>query len=649
MADPPNIEATRAAPLAIAWLIGAALLVLCPTVQARPAQRADDEQATGLPAVATETASKTGSCPRSVLFRNQSSSDLRLRVGSEFVRGLGKGVVARFCTGAERVRWQVRARAGWQIGGEADLRDLRQREVLISAPDASLRVTNRSGEDQRLSLDGRDLGVVHTDELWEFGNIAPGQHRILARGLHSSAWRPLRIVASAGRVARAQLGVPATVVDVHNTATEAAGLRIDGVDFGTIPGASSVRVLGLCGGRHEAVLIGQPSGQLQRQVLRVARAGEPRRPTTPVTLLIVNATGEVLEIPEGMRTFGVEIAPNATPQWTLPPAVSFGITLTGRDSGLTYHFDVRTQDFGKREWRVIRSKATVRLANRTGQELAVLLPDQTVAHLAPDKTVVVRVSAGRVKITANLAGEKRQLSTGLFLQANADATWQIRSRETAITIVNGHGESVHVLLDGLQRAEIRAHGDLRMDVAPGRHRIEVRAPVSHTVAAATFEMADGQLRQAYFDPPDGAVRVDNGAGAAPVVLLIRGRKLAELPAGASVAVDVIPGRLTAEVRDEKSEVSDIWTGSVAPAQQVDLAPPRATADVELENTATRSLRLTLDQGVARDLAVGAVWRVTAVKPGTHMLTIEGAGQPLRRRIDVDARRPLVRLRLRDLP
>lgn len=626
----------------------AVLATLGTAAQARPMPRAKHPSATALPQAVSESADEGDACPHRVVFHNRSSSGLQLRIGAELQRHLAKGITARLCTRAPRMRWQVTAPSGWQIGGDVDVRDLTVRDVVINDPDATLRVLNRSGEDQRLTLDGREVGTVKAGEDHDFGAIAPGDHQLLARGTHSNGWIPSQFFAKVGRTVRVDLRPPNTVADVYNTGADDAALRIDGFDYGELAAGASLRVVGLCGGRHEAVLIGKQTGEVQRTVLRVARAGERHRPSPPTQLTLVNAAGEVLDVPAGLARYAAQLDAGTQTRWTLPAGLTFGVTLTGRDSGLTYHFDVRGRDGGARTWRITRPKAMLRLVNRTGQEVAVLVPGHRVAHMDAGATATLRVPAGRALLVAHLGQDQHQLRTGLVLKPGADATWQIRSQETAVTVVNGYAETVQVVLDGAQPVEVKSQGDLRLDVQPGRHHLDVRARISHTEAAASFQIADGQLRKAYFDPPDGALRVDNGVGDAPVVLLARGKQLAEVPKGQAVAVDVLPGRLTAEVRDARSGRAQSWTGSIAPTEQVDLdPPPRAAVDLALENGGQRDLRVQLDAGEAHPIAAGQTWQIAGVAPGTHVLTMEVGGQVLRRRIDVDAQRALVRVRLRE--
>ena len=625
----------------------AGLFLLGAAAQGRPMPRAKRSSAASLPQAVTETQDQDDACPHRVVFRNHSSAGLHLRIGAELERHLAKGVTARLCTRAPRMRWQATAPSGWQIGGDVDVRDLTVREVVISDPDATLRVVNRSGEDQRLTLDGREVGTVKGGEDHDFGAIGPGDHQLLARGGHSNGWLASQFVAKVGRTVRVDLRPPDTVTDVYNTSADDAALRIDGFDYGQLVAGASVRVVGLCGGRHEALLIGKQTGDVQRSVLRVARAGERPKPSPPLQLTLVNAADEVLDVPAGLANFAAELAVGTQTRWTLPAGLTFGITLTGRDSGLAYHFDVRARDGAERVWRIVRPKAMLRLVNRTGQGVAVLLPGRRVAHLDRGATATLRVPAGRALLVAHLGEDSHQLRTGLVLKPGADATWQIRSQETAVTVVNGYAETVQVALDGAQPVEVKSQGDLRLDVLPGRHHLDVRARVSHTEAAATFQIADGQLRKAYFDPPDGALRVDNGLGDAPVLLLARGKQLGEVAKGQAVAVDVLPGRLTAEVRDTESGRSQSWTGSIAPTEQIDLdPPPRAAVDLALENGGKRELRVQVDAGEAHPIAAGQTWQIAGVAPGTHVLSVEVAGQLLRRRIDVDAHRALVRVRLR---
>ena len=170
---------------------------------------------------------------------------------------------------------------------------------------------------------------------------------------------------------------PPTWTTIRNHETEAAHVVIDGVGYGDVAAQGEIRVLGLGGGKHSALLTYFPSGKSKKLPVFASNAGEPPGTSPEIELTAANLTGEVLDIPLGLREWGVRMDTLGTLHVRVPRK-NFGAVLIGHDSGLKYkqEFHAKT-DPDAIVWKITRPRAVLRVKNATGVPIVVSLPEDT--------------------------------------------------------------------------------------------------------------------------------------------------------------------------------------------------------------------------------------------------------------------------------
>lgn len=609
-------------------------------------------------ATASDPSAKALTCPRPVRLRNHTGVPLTLSIDGQPPRHLAAGWTARACPVGDELTWRAAAPSGWQLSGRESLKGVHQRERTLKAPGGSIRIVNATDEAQELQVDGVQVGSMAAESERLIAPLPAGLHTIVARGVRGRDLRPVEQTVPPGDQVDVVLRAGATVAVVRNPLAADVTLRIDGTAYGPLAAGAEIRVLGLAPGPHEARLVDARSGESVPVPLIVRRAdaaglAHAAATASPrLSLEVLNNTGEVLEIPAALRELGPPLQPGDMARWTVPRS-TFGVALRGVTSGLTYRLDVNATGPKLREWTLVRPLATLRLYNGSGVALDIDVPGQPPVALPPAGEKVIRVAAGRLHLVAvpveTTKGKKvKTLETGLFLQPGADATWRAQALATTLTVLNEAPEPLQLRVDGEDRGRIGAHGDLRVDLRPGRHEVEVRPLLRPGTTSAVVEVADGDRASVAFGPIDGTLHVDASDRDQPLRLLVRGQQVTEVAAGTTQVVPTGPGRLTAEVRDP-ADVSTVWSGRVTPGQQVFLPQPdRAQTAIELTHKGQGTLRIALDGGDFVQVATGGIWQSPPVAPGAHLLTIERGGQRQVRRIVASARKPLTRVVLRDV-
>lgn len=610
------------------------------------------EAAVPLPLAATAaTSASSGACAHWAFFRNEAGVPLDLKVGTERPRILAAGQTTRTCALQDRIEWTVAAHAGWQYRGVADLRDLKQRTVVLDAPGATVEIVNRSGDIQTLTLDDRDVGSMPSgtsDRPLLLGPIVAGHHRLLARGQHGREWRPVELSLQAGVTRRVAFEPLPTSVEVRNLSQEAVGVRIDGSSWGRLGPAAAVQILGLVPGVHQVQLVGEKSGDFRALSVTAGLTEQPPGPSAEIIVHVANDTGEILALPEALRDLGATLRPGQKVDWQLKRG-TYGITLRGETSGLEYRLGMHAdRDPAELDWTLERPTALLQLRNGAGEPVVVTLAETGTIEMGVGETRDVAVRAGRVDIEADTLDTGRHLHGGLFLKPGMGATWVAKAALTAVTVHNEDMEPVLVRVDGELRGEIAPAGDMRFTLDPGRHELALLGRVTGAQAEGTIVLRDGDLRKTTFTPPDATVHVDNRTGGNKLTVLVRGVQAAEIGPQVRGAVPVSPGRLVVEVRDSTSGRSTHWQGRVAPMQQAEVPmPPLETTGLEatLEGNGRAAL-VWLDDGDRFEMQAGKAWRLDGLRPGTHVLHVEIEGREMRRRIELDAHKPLNRFILR---
>jgi hypothetical protein len=589
------------------------------------------------------------SCKTWIVFQNPSKSPVRLEPTGESARVLGPGQTARICPSApgDKLTYRVVADAGWVYEGTVQLTGLQTREVPVIVPCAGVRVRNRTGEPQTLEIDGRPMGVVEDGAQRTVTQLEPGTVTVVARSARSATLTALRLNVAAGEVAEAALPAPASRMAVVNPLTELATLYVDGHAYGRIgPAAATVDVLGLAPGMHRVRLVGVTSGDVREFEAKATLTSEPPGLSPDIRIRVENQTGEVLELVAAMRDLGSPIALGAKAEWVVPRS-AFGISATGADSGLTYRLEVQPDGPAQLDWRIERPRASVKLMNVTGESLTVHVGAWGKVEVPANAKRVVGVPAGRLALTAEAKASGRKHETGLFLEAAAQAAWSIRAEETTVTLVNGHGEPATVAVDGAVRGTIPARGELRTAVTPGKHRITFVTQWTGTRLAAELQVADGARALVGFEPPSGALHLDQRTGEHTLVVLVRGVQMAEVAPGSHAVLPVVPGRATVEVRDPKTGRSAFYSDPITPAEQVLLPkPPLVHADLEIALAGEASVTVAVDGGEVQPLKPGETLKLSGVPVGEHLIDVRVGGKSLRRRVEVRPDRPVTRVELR---
>lgn len=216
------------------------------------------------------------------------------------------------------------------------------------------------------------------------------------------------------------------------------------------------------------------------------------------------------------------------------------------------------------------ARAWVEVRNAAGERAELDLGTGAPVGLEAGARIRIEVPAGPRRLIARLTGG-RTLQTGIDVEAGRTVSWSVRARATTLTLASGWDEPVLMRVDGWQRATIAANGELRLNIAAGRHRIEAVAAVSKLRFGGEAIVRDGDALRVSFEPPGGTVHV--AAKARRLHVLVAGRQVAEVPARGRAELAVDAGRTVVEVRDVDSGRATVWRGAVQPMQQVEVAAP----------------------------------------------------------------------------
>ena len=601
--------------------------------------------AVGLPVTASlESATQ---CPKAaVAFRNGGRSVLTLRIAGGQARDLGPGARVVECADDAIVPWQVTAASGWRYGGRMDVSGLQLREELLIEPGATLDLVNATGEPQRMRLDGRDLGWLDPGKSRTLGPLTTGKHELLGQGKVSRRKDAKVVHVHAGGMSTLTWEPPPTWTQIRNPENEAAHVVVDGVGFGDVAPHAELRVLGLGGGKHQALLTYVPSGKQKKLDVVASPAGDPPGPSPELELTLQNQTGEILDLPEGLRDWGREIDVGATLHARVPRR-TFGINLTGQASGVRYHLDIHGRTSPEHvTWLVTRPRATLRVQNATLLPLHVELPDGASLDVARNTERTADVPAGRMKLKAVARGgdAPRTWARGMTIKPGKAALWRVSAPGTALMVTSGYSEPLWVRLDGVATIKLLPGKSMRLNARPGTHTLDARAPRSGTAAKMQLRLDDGERRTVTIKPPTGTLRLT--AGTRPVQVFVRGVAVAEAQPGEPMAVPVTAGEVQAEVRDDKGRSSN-FVGLVAPTQQVELTLPAAdVAALEIGWQGTEAAQISVDAGAEMTLQPGTSLRLDGVQRGPHLVAVASGGFQWRRWVQVDGRQAVARVVLK---
>ena len=579
-----------------------------------------------------------------VAFRNSTKSALSLTIGEATPVQIAPGQTQRACAEDDVVEWRVTSAHGWQYGGRMDVTGLKLREETLIVPGATLILANATGEPQKIEVDGRRIGIIEAGKQKTIGPLTAGTHNLLARGKITQRRDPKKVKLAAGDTTTLTWQPPPTWTTIRNHETEAAHVVVDGVGFGDVQAEGEIRVLGLGGGKHQALLTFFPSGKTKKLTIVASPAGEPEGKSPEILLTAANLTGEALDIPLGLREWGVTMDTLGTLKVRVPRK-TFGVTLIGRDSGLKYKQDFHAKtDPDAIIWKITRPRAVLRIKNATGVPIVVQLPEDKTLTVGASQIAAVKLPAGKTALLAKAKGGEREWKRGLTLLANRELMWTVKSKQTALIVTSTYAEPLLVRLDGAARFKLMPGKSVKFNARPGSHRIETKALRSGTSAVMELDIQDGDRRALTVKPPTGSLHLT--AGTEPVKVLVRGVEVAEAQPGEPVVVPVTAGQVQAEVRDNKGQTVN-FLGLVAPTQQVELALPAADRGaLEIAWQGKVAAQVVVDGGAEMSLQPGASLRLDGVKRGPHLVAIASGGISWRRWVQLDGRQAVAKFVLK---
>lgn len=627
--------ATRRCAAAL-WLSAVCCASLC---FAGPARGAPAE----LPAspTAADRPDGDGGCEREIRWRNRTSIELSLHVAGLTPRKIASRQVARWCAPSAVVGYAVRG-GQWLYRGQVVVAAGERHQVELTAPGASIQVLNRTAEAQTIALDGDPLGEVLAGESKVFGPVAVGDRHLTAHSLRSSwVWgKHLRL--ADGRRMQVELPSPTGVLRLLNPLAEAAQVAVDGKPFGAVAQGARLAAIGLGPGAHQIRWVGVDSGAVARQVAVADDALDRRSPTVEVR--VANRTGEIVQLPEGLRDIGVHLADHATATWHLPRG-DYGVVATGLTSGLPYKLDVLTTGPAQLTWTLRRPTALLRLLNQSGDAVKVEVPDLGPLPIPAGKSALLRVPAGRLALAAHQPHRDEPMKIAIFLRGGEEAAWRIAARETALVAANGWSEPAQLLIDGRLVGIVAARKDFRVPLSPGAYTAELLIARIGWRESVRVTVRDGDRRTVSFEPPGAALHLDNRQGAGDVELLLDGEPAGKAAAGAQIAVAVPAGRVAVRVKgpggvQQRQE-------RMTPTQQVQAeVPPHQQVKVIVTSKADRDLQLAWDGAALRTVAAGETWPAGDLSRGDHVLTVVDRGRQARALVAVHGRKPTLAIELR---
>lgn len=581
-------------------------------------------------------------CGHAVVFRNDTGTNVDLAVYGGRQQRLLQGQSRKICAVGAALDFRVYGpQGGWQYGNDLNLNGIRLWQEFLVAPGGSVRVVNRTRERQQLLLDGREVALLQPDKEATIGPMTPEKHKIVAKAHPSQRAVNFEITAQIGETSQIDLWPPATSTPVFNPMAESARVHVDGRGYGTVESRQTVNILGLPPGVHQLRLGGEVSGTAQLQRLVTQKPGDGPPPSPEIALTLDNQTGEILKIPAALGRFGATLEKGQKVLWPIPRA-TFGLTLLGSESGLKYHLNFQAKtDPAQREWLLKRPEARLTLDNQTGETVQVVIPSHKPFELAAFASQDVQVQAGRLRVRADATQRQKSWNAGMRLTANAHVAWHIRAPATAVALKNNFREPVLVWLDNVPRRAVQAGKEQRFKVVAGLHEVRVTSKITLLSSAFRVRVADGDNARVAVQPPDGTLHLDDHVDERGMRVLVRGVQAAEVQAGAQAQVPVRAGKMTVEIRENGTDHSTIWQGSVAPTQQIDLPrPARDSVKLRVHWQGHKSAQMGLDDLAAVQVASGAILELNQVAPGGHLLSIEIAGHKYRREIKVDGRVPV---------
>lgn len=592
---------------------------------------------------ATDPAKATEACPLAVHWINKADVSVTLDVQGLGPQPLAPGKSLQVCADRPELGYGVQA-AGWLYAATLQLRHGERRTVELRAPGGTVAIDNQTQEPQAVAIDGAPAVLLGVGAHKLLGPLSPGTHHLVARSQRSAWTWGQQVQLQAGQAVAITLPKPRGKLRLRNPLPESALLLVGTKAYGVVASHAELWLVGVAAGKHAVHWVGQDVG---KQVDEFAVADDPEAQLSArIQVVVVNATGEDLELPAAMAAAATVLQAGASQTWTVPRA-EFRIAATGRDSGLIYTFDVRKSGPAAVKWRMTRPVTTLRVVNRAGEPASLSVHGTAVATLAPGSRIGLRVPAGRLQVAATVASRAQPQRTGLMLAAHQQAVWVIQARETAITVQSLWPEPVDLRVNGRRVGTLFAHGDMRVPLPPGRHEVVVANFRLGWVERTEIVLHDGEIAKPVFAPPSAAAHLDNRKRKVGGELWVENVKGLQVAAGDQAGIAVPAGHTYVQARDIKGQRganTEVWS---APTEQVAVPlPPHALVRLVVVSGADKPLQITLNSGEVRTLQPGDRWAAGELPVAVHLLTIDDGKRRTAAQVTLDGSRSEVHVMVR---
>jgi hypothetical protein len=360
------------------------------------------------------------------------------------------------------------ARSRHLIADRLTLRPGGRAERVLEAVPVGLLVRNPAPEPVRVLIDKRDFGALEQNAEAHLLGLAPGDHELVLRGLHSGRDWKGEATLDEGGAAGAITAVVAVVID--NGAGEDLVLppALSGLHDGPIRNGSNVRVI-LPGRALRLRLVGADSALLYRFDVHPENGGEQKwaieRPVGAIRLR--NATGEPARVTIGER-----------PAFDLPtdrallvrrvPAGRVVIAVTTQRSNQQFERVIQLAADHEVAWRVRAGAATLVVANDYAEPVEIAIDGTPRGRIAAGRTFrVADITPGEHDIrTRTLFTNHREAIRALVVDGNT-ARVRLQPPDASILVRNHGKASLRVAVNGVFVGDVAADHEQAFLVAPG--------------------------------------------------------------------------------------------------------------------------------------------------------------------------------------
>jgi hypothetical protein len=164
-------------------------------------------------------------------------------------------------------------RAGWRDVRRLSLAEGTTTTIRVQPPGAVLVVANRSGEGQRILIDGALVAELGSEAVSEPLAIEAGHRRVVGEGMKSGAVRVWRVDVSASQTVHLEVPPSRARLVVVNRGASVLTVRVNGSQVGTVAPGDNLIVDDLPVGEFDLEALG-PDGQAAYRERRTLEPGE---------------------------------------------------------------------------------------------------------------------------------------------------------------------------------------------------------------------------------------------------------------------------------------------------------------------------------------------------------------------------------------